>query len=143
MSPTSARGSRTWRRWQHSTSRCSASCIGCARSNQRWRIYPATLIRENRWRAQRYGAEGKLIDHGQQKAVPVSDLIEELIDLVSGDATALGCAGELEGLRRILADGTSAHRQRQAYAAARAAGEDHADALCRVVDTLIAEFLAE
>ena len=111
--------------------------------NQRWRIYPATLIRENRWRAQRYGAEGKLIDHGQRKAVPLADLIEELIEFVSGDAAALGCAEELAGLRRILADGTSAHRQRLAYAAAREAGEDDAGALRRVVDTLIEEFLAE
>ena len=113
------------------------------RQNQRWRHYPPFLIRENRWRAQRYGAEGKLIDHGQRKAVPLADLIEELIEFVSGDAAALGCAEELAGLRRILADGTSAHRQRLAYAAAREAGEDDAGALRRVVDTLIEEFLAE
>jgi glutamate---cysteine ligase / carboxylate-amine ligase len=108
--------------------------------NQRWRIYPNTLIRENRWRAQRYGIEGRLIDHGVGKAVPVSDLVEELIELLSDDAAALGCSRELVGLRKITTDGTSAMRQRQVHAQVMETGADEAAALRAVVDSLIAEF---
>lgn len=111
--------------------------------NQRWRIYPNTLLHENRWRAQRYGAEGKLIDHGQQRAAPVADLVEEIVDLTSEDAEALGCKRELLGLRRIVREGTSAARQRAAFAGARDAGADDAEALRAVVDHLVGEFLAE
>ncbi|MGF1658797.1 MAG: carboxylate-amine ligase [Rubrimonas sp.] len=108
--------------------------------NQRWRLYPATLIRENRWRAQRYGAAGKLVDHGRAQMAPMADLIEELIDLCRDDAEALGCAQELRHARRIVAEGSSADRQRAAFKAAQDAGADEPEALRAVVDHLIAEF---
>ena len=111
------------------------------RGNQRWRVYPRTLIMENRWRAQRYGAEGRLVDHGRATMAPVADLVEELIDLVSEDAKMLGCQTELRHARRIAADGTSATRQRAVHARAREAGADDTEALRAVVDHLIAEFL--
>lgn len=110
--------------------------------NQRWRIYPNTLIRENRWRAQRYGVTGELIDHGFGKAVPVRDLVEEIIELLHDDASALGCNRELIGLRRIVEDGTSAVRQRGAYADAIENGCDEQEALRKVVDGLAEEFIA-
>jgi carboxylate-amine ligase len=109
--------------------------------NQRWRLYPATLIAENRWRAQRYGVAGKLVDHGAQRLTPVADLVEELIELVAEDAEALGCRRELTGLRRIAAGGTSAEGQRRVLAEALAAGEEEDEALRLVVDHLIGEFL--
>jgi glutamate---cysteine ligase / carboxylate-amine ligase len=109
--------------------------------NQRWRLYPLTLIGENRWRAQRYGCEGTLVDLGASRLAPVADLVEELIELVGEDAEGLGCAAELADLRRIAAEGTSARRQRQIFAAAVAAGASEAEALAAVVDGLRAEFL--
>jgi carboxylate-amine ligase len=111
--------------------------------NQRWRLYPATLIAENRWRAQRYGVAGKLVDHGAQRLTPVAGLVEELIELVAEDAEALGCRRELTGLRRIAAGGTSAERQRKVLAKARDAGEEDDAALRLVVDHLIGEFLGD
>jgi len=108
--------------------------------NQRWRIYPATLIRENRWRAQRYGTEGKMVDHGANRLVPLGDLVEELIGMIGEDAEMLGCMDELRGMRRIVSDGTSATRQRRAYAEARDGGADEDEALRAVVDHLIGEF---
>ncbi|MEM8571678.1 MAG: carboxylate-amine ligase [Pseudomonadota bacterium] len=108
--------------------------------NQRWRIYPNTLIAENRWRAQRYGVEGKLIDHGCALAVPVSDLVEELLDMLGDDAAALGCARELHALRHIVTEGTSAMRQRKVYSHAIASGAEKPAALQAVVDSLIEEF---
>ena len=110
--------------------------------NQRWRLYPATLIRENRWRAQRYGTQGQLVDHGRGVMAPFADLIEELIDLIGPDAEALGCRAEVLQARRIAREGTSADRQRAVYEKAVAEGAEPQEALRTVVDTLIGEFNA-
>ncbi|SET80490.1 carboxylate-amine ligase [Oceanicella actignis] len=110
--------------------------------NQRWRLYPHTLIRENRWRAQRYGVSGELVDHGRARLAPMADLVEELIDMLGPDAEALGCAAELRHARAIAAQGVSADRQRRVHAAALEAGADPAEAMRAVVDSLIEEFAA-
>lgn len=109
--------------------------------NQRWRIYPATLIRENRWRAQRYGCEGELVDHGRATLAPFADLVEEFIELVETDAEALGCLQEVRNARRIARDGSSAVHQRRVYAQALESGAEREEALRAVVDRLIAEFI--
>ncbi len=108
--------------------------------NQRWRVYPTTLIAENRWQAQRHGAMGKLIDHGKHAMSPMQDLVEEIILLVSEDAEALGCRQELEHIRTIAREGSSADRQRRRYVDARAGGADDHEACVAVVDGLIQEF---
>ncbi|MCW5773657.1 MAG: carboxylate-amine ligase [Rhodospirillaceae bacterium] len=113
------------------------------RANQRWRRYAAMLIGENRWRAQRYGIDEGLVDFGKGAIVPYGELLGEMIDLVREDAEVLGCVPEVARARDILADGTSAHRQRRCYAAARKAGADHRQALAAVVDALIAETAAD
>jgi carboxylate-amine ligase len=110
--------------------------------NQRWRLYPPLLVRENRWRAQRYGAEGSLVDFGKGELVAYADLLEELIELVREGAEELGCRAEVERAREIVARGTSADRQRNVLAAARAAGADPTEAMHAVVDDLIAETVA-
>ena len=79
--------------------------------NRRWRSYPTLLIAENRWRAMRYSFDRGLIDLGRGNVIPCAQLYEELIELVEEDADALGCRAEVEHVRRILARGTSAHRQ--------------------------------
>ena len=106
------------------------------RRNQRWRVYSSLLINENRWRAMRYSFDEGLIDFAKGEVVPYPDLLEELIALVAEDADALGCAPELEGLRAILRDGTSAHNQLATYKEALAAGADRPEALRAVVDWL-------
>ncbi len=108
-------------------------------NNQRWRQYSAMLINENRWRAQRYGISGGLVDFGRGEIVPYAELLEEMIDLISEDAEALGCLPEIHHLRRIQEEGTSAHRQIAAYQAALDDGKDEAEALKMVVDHLVAE----
>lgn len=100
------------------------------------------LVKENRWRAQRYGTDEGLVDFGKGQIVPMADLVEELIALVRADAERLGCLAEVENVRNILRDGTSAHRQRRAYAKAVAAGADKTQALAAVVDDLIAGTVA-
>ena len=109
--------------------------------NQRWRLYPPTLVRENRWRAMRYGASGQLVDHGRSAMVPLAELGEELIAMLAEDAAALGGLTDLHRVRQIAAEGSSSDRQRRVFAEATAAGADPAEAVRAVVDSLIAEFL--
>ena len=109
------------------------------RSNQRWRIYARMLVEENRWRAQRYGFDGGLVDFGKGRVVPYPELLEELITLVMEDAERLGCVAEILNAREIIRRGTSAHRQVAVYAAARETGATRSEALRAVVDFLIAE----
>ncbi len=120
--------------------RCLARMVWrLKRRNQRWREYPRSLIAENRWQAQRHGTSGKLIDFGIGEAVPFGDLVEEMLDLVSQDAIALGCSAEVERIRAIALEGTSADRQIAVFEDALAGGADEKAALAEVVDHLVAE----
>ncbi len=114
-----------------------------SRKNQRWRIYETFLIAENRWRAQRYGMSEGLIDFGQRRVVPFDVLIEELIGLIAEDAEMLECVAEVEALRKLLAEGTSADRQRKVLEDARKAGKSDAEALRSVARHLVEEYHAD
>ena len=107
--------------------------------NQRWRIYTPMLIRENRWRAMRYSFDEGMIDLAKGSVVPFEVLLDEMLALVEEDAEVFGCEEELSGVRRIIARGTSAHRQLKDYDDARASGASVEDSLKAVVDTLIAD----
>ena len=109
------------------------------KSNQRWRIYPRTMINENRWLAQRYGVTGTMVDFGIGRPVAYADLLEEVIELVREDAERMDCVAEIEHAREIVRRGTSAQHQQDAYQAAIAAGADPHEALKGVVDMLIEE----
>lgn len=95
------------------------------------------LIEENRWRAERYGIEAEFIDEARERTVPVAELVEKALRLVEPDARVLDPHGSLRTLRTILARGTSAHAQLQAWEDALAAGASHRDALRAVVDGLL------
>ena len=110
--------------------------------NQRWRIYSRMLVNENVWRAQRYGTDEGLIDYGLGEIVPFADLLDEIIELVRPDAEMLDCVEEVEQARNILERGTSADRQRAAFAKAVADGASEKEALIAVVDFLIDETVA-
>ena len=107
------------------------------RQNQRWRTYPPFLLRENRWRAQRYGTEQGLVDFGKGAVVPFPELMEELLELVAEDAEALGCLAEVARARDIVKDGTSADRQLARFEAVKALGGSEQTALVAVVDGII------
>jgi glutamate---cysteine ligase / carboxylate-amine ligase len=107
--------------------------------NVTWRPYKNMLIEENRWRAQRYGLDSGLVDFGQGRIVPYSDLLEEIIDLTREDAAHFGCVAEVERARDILARGTSAHRQVAIYQEALENGATGWEALHKVVDWLAEE----
>ena len=73
------------------------------RDNMTFRVYPHDLIEENKWRAVRYGLDGKLIDFGKQQELPARDLIRELIEWFIDDVVdELGSRKEVEYVYRIL-----------------------------------------
>ncbi len=108
-------------------------------NNQKWRIYSRMLISENSWRAQRYGVDEPLIDFGRSELVPMVQLMDELIDLLSEQAVVLGSLQQVERVKDIVVGGTSADRQRGVFENALADGADKAEALREVVDHLIVE----
>ena len=79
--------------------------------NMSFRIYDRILIAENKWRAVRYGLEGKLIDFGSEEAVLATDLIRELIERVEPIAHSLNSVESLQHVHTILERGSSADRQ--------------------------------
>jgi len=72
----------------------------------------------------------------------MSALVEEIIGLVTEDATTLGCLPEVENARNIIARGTSADRQLAVYREALADGAGEHEAMVAVVDLLIDETVA-
>ena len=114
-----------------------------SKKNQRWRLYDNFLVSENRWRAQRYGVTGGLIDFGRGEIVPMGELVQEMIELLAQDAEALNCTAEIENALQITKNGSSAERQRATYQTAIEAGKSKDDALRDVVRHLIEEYHAD
>jgi carboxylate-amine ligase len=85
------------------------------RQNMGFRLYRRALIQENKWRAVRWGLDGKLIDFGKQKEVPVKELILELLDFIDDVVDDLGSRKEIEYVHTILQNGTSADRQLKVF----------------------------
>jgi carboxylate-amine ligase len=100
-------------------------------SNLGFRVYPRALIEENKWRAYRYGLDGKLIDFGERVEKPARALILELLDFVDDVVDELGSRQEINHVHTILQRGTSADRQIEIF---RETGD-----LKAVVDWLIEE----
>jgi glutamate---cysteine ligase / carboxylate-amine ligase len=109
------------------------------RRNQRWRYYPPFLVRENRWRAQRYGTQEGLVDFGKGAVVPFANLLEELFDLIAEDAAYFGCVAEVAHARTIVERGTSADRQLARFDAVKELGGTEEAALIAVVDGIVEE----
>ena len=97
------------------------------------------IIKENRWRAERYGFDEGLIDAEAGRIVAFEEMLDRLLAGIVDDAEALDCVAEVENARDILARGTSAHRQLAVYRQALADGHDRQEALARIVDWLIEE----
>jgi carboxylate-amine ligase len=92
-----------------------AKLIQLRQKNQTWRIYRRDLIEENKWRAVRHGIDGQLIDFGKAEEVPLRFLMNELLDLVDDVVDKLDSRQEIEYIRTILKEGTSADRQLRLY----------------------------
>ncbi len=64
---------------------------------------------ENKWCAQRYGAQGSFVT--RSGAVSVADMLDRVLEWATPDAEVLGCGEELQHCRSIIAEGTSADAQ--------------------------------
>ena len=84
--------------------------------NITFRLYRRRLLDENRWRAARYGIDGKLIDFGKQTEVEARSLIHELLDFIAPEVDELGSHREVAHIERILREGTGADRQLATFA---------------------------
>ncbi len=73
--------------------------------------YSRHLINENKWRASRYGIDGRLIDFGKEEEVNTRVLIYELLDFVDDVVDNLGSRHRLAYVHKILEHGTGADRQ--------------------------------
>jgi carboxylate-amine ligase len=90
------------------------------------------LVRENKWRAARYGLDAEIVVDNSGRVQPVTDAIHDLVDDLLPIARKLDCARELEAIPRLVERGASYQRQR-------AVAARHAGALEPVVDSLLVE----
>ena len=90
------------------------------------------VLRENKWRAARYGLDAEIVVDDKGTVLPVRQAIADLVEELSPTARRLGCDAELADVRRILEVGASYQRQRAVAAA-------HGGDLRPVVDSLVAE----
>ncbi len=87
----------------------------------------------------RYGMDNGMLDFVRAETVPFDQVLDELIELVTPDAEELGCLAEVQATRQILERGNSAQQQLRIYREALEAGRGPDEALCAVVDFLVAE----
>jgi len=86
------------------------------RDNMTFRVYPLSLIEENKWRAVRYGVEGNLLDLGQERERSARKVIHELVAWFLDDVVDdLGSREQVEYAFKILEEGTSADRQLKVF----------------------------
>jgi glutamate---cysteine ligase / carboxylate-amine ligase len=90
------------------------------------------VIRDNKWRATRYGLDAVVITDDSGATAPLRDEVFELLRDLEPVAWRLGCVEELAVASEVLEYGASSERQRAAHAA-------NAD-LTSVVDALVTEF---
>jgi carboxylate-amine ligase len=90
------------------------------------------LVRENKWRAARYGLDAEIVVDNSGRLQPVREALTDLVEDLLPTARRLDCASELETIPRLIERGASYQRQRAVAAA-------HAGKLEPVVDALLDE----
>ncbi|HZC71338.1 MAG TPA: glutamate--cysteine ligase [Jatrophihabitans sp.] len=90
------------------------------------------LVRENKWRAARYGLDAEIVVDNSGRLQPVTEAITDLVEDLLPIGRRLDCAAELEAVPRLIERGASYQRQRTVAAR-------HAGALEPVVDLLLVE----
>jgi carboxylate-amine ligase len=93
--------------------------------------HKAWTIRENKWRAARYGLEADIIRDEEGNLMSLRRSLSDLVEQLEPTAERLGCLGDLQRVNEILERGTSAVRQREVFLA------EHD--LSAVVDSLVEE----
>lgn len=93
--------------------------------------HQAWTIRENKWRASRYGLDAEIIRDEEGNLLSLRRSLSDLVERLCPTAERLGCLGDLERINEMLDRGTSATRQREVFARTRD--------LSHVVDALVEE----
>jgi carboxylate-amine ligase len=101
--------------------------------NMSFIMYTRALINENKWRASRYGLDGKLIDFGKQVELDTRVLILELLDFIDDVVDELGSRKAINYIHTILERGTGADRQLAVF--------QQTGSLEKVVDYILSETL--
>ncbi len=101
--------------------------------NMSFIMYTRALINENKWRASRYGLDGKLIDFGKQVELDTRVLILELLDFIDDVVDELGSRNAINYIHTILEKGTGADRQLAVF--------QQTGSLEKVVDFILSETL--
>src|SRR5215467_15307191 len=97
-------------------------------------IYQRALINENKWRASRYGIDGRLIDFGKEEEVNTRVLIYELLDFIDDVVDHLDSRHIIDYVSRMMEEGTGADRQIKVF--------EQTKSLTAVVDYIRSQFLA-
>ncbi len=79
--------------------------------NMNFMMYSRALINENKFRASRYGIDGKMIDFGKETEMDTKILIEELLNFVDDVVPYLGGEEAIENVKSIVENGSGADRQ--------------------------------
>lgn len=117
----------------------TAKLLELRKNNISWRRNRQHQVMENKWRAMRYGIQGKLINFGIREEVSMTFLAEELLELVDDVVDNLGSREEIAHIEKILERGISADRQLAACSSAIESGVSEKEALKRIVDFLTTE----
>lgn len=91
------------------------------------------FIRENKWRAARYGMEAEIITNAAGDERLVTDEVHDLVQRLDPVAERLGCQQELHHLDTMIANGASYQRQLRV-------AQEHGGDLREVVRHLVTEF---
>lgn len=83
--------------------------------NISWIVYTKALVNENKWRASRYGLDGKMIDFGKRTEVETRALILELLEFVDDVVDELGSRKAIDNVHKILREGNGADRQLKVF----------------------------
>ena len=100
---------------------------------------PPEITEERKWLAQRYGSFAQMPTGRGDERVGLEEMVAELESRLAPDIEALGAGRELERVRMIAREGTSADRQEDAYREAMLDGADEDEALKVVVEQIRTE----
>jgi carboxylate-amine ligase len=96
--------------------------------------HKAWTVRENKWRAARYGLDAEIIRDEDGNLLSLRRSVGDTIEMLEPIAEKLGCYEDLCRVNEMLERGTSATRQREVYSRSRD--------MSQVVDSLVDEMLS-
>jgi carboxylate-amine ligase len=74
------------------------------------------MVRQNKWRACRYGMDAQLVDLSSRKPSPARQLVRSLVADLGATAEALDCRPYLDSILGMIERPTGSERQRTIYA---------------------------